>query len=132
MTVDPEEKRVLAIVRGYLDALAAGDWAEACTLLAPSVRRDLAALTADEGKVGEGAEALAALLASRDQQALAAELGDVELGPVRVDGDRAEVEIATPESPICLRKAEGKWHITQLRFARGARAAARLEAIEPL
>lgn len=86
MAVGSEEKRVLAVVHAYLDALADGDWAGACSHLAASVQRDLAALT--EGN--SCAEAVAALLGGVDRPVLATDLGGAELsGGLRRLGRRA-------------------------------------------
>lgn len=99
-----------------------------------SVREDLVAVASDDGgrSATDCAEALELLLGHVDGETLARRLGGAALGPVRIVAETAEVELPGPESPVRLRREEGEWRISQLRSSATGRAAARLEAIDPL
>jgi len=127
------EDAAIDAVRTYLAAIAARDFSAACERLTCSVRHDVISLASADGSPGSDcADGLAWFLGYAGSEALAGRLADLGFGPVRIGEDSAEVDIPGPESPVRLRWEGGEWRISQLRSTATGRAAARLEAIEPL
>ena len=130
---EADAQAAIGAVRAYLDALAARDFAAACERLTDSVRADLIAASGEGASAASTcAEALALALGHVEADVLAERLGGLAVGPARVAGDSAEVEVPSPESPVRLRRERGEWRIARLRSTASARLAARLDAIEPL
>ena len=128
-----DERGAIGAVRAYLDALAARDFAAACERLTDAVREDLLAACAEGGSpASDCAEALELMLAHVEAEALAGRLSGVAVGPARLAGESAEVDVPGPESPVRLRREGGDWRIARLRSTASGRLAARLEAIKPL
>jgi hypothetical protein len=108
-----DEAAVGNVVTTYLNALAARDYATACAQLSPQAQEEVLALAESSG-VGGGScqEAIAGAFGTLSDQELA-DLRDVPVTAVQIEGDSATAEIQGGTAPIPLTRSNRGWVISE-------------------
>lgn len=104
---------VLGVFTGYLNAIAARDYASACSHLAATVRRSLEQLAAGSLK-GKGCPAILPKLLAPTAPAIAREQAEGRITKVRVEGDRAFVVFHAPGAKLYqmpMQREGGVWKV---------------------
>ena len=104
-----------AVLHGYLDARAAGEWNRACSYQARVVRRLLNRID-DRGTGTKGRGCAGFLAASTEElsDSELAELADADVSSVRVEGERGYVlyeDGAGAERALAIKLEAGKWRV---------------------
>lgn len=109
-----DETAVGNVVTTYLNALAARDYGTACAQLTPQAQEEVltAAESAGLGGTGSCEEAIAAAFGTLTDQDLA-DLRDVPITAVQIEGDNATAEIQGGTGPIPLTRSRGGWLISE-------------------
>jgi len=109
-----DREAVTAVVTGYTDAFADGDFDKACDYLTDDARQQIE--KAGEAIDADGcSDALDKVTESLDDKTRDA-LRKLEVTGVQIDGDRATVQSRIPGSgeqtdPATLVREDGEWHI---------------------
>jgi hypothetical protein len=103
------------VTRDFSEAMADNNGRRACDLMTGDAQRQMILAGAFFGGKGEGCPGgVEAIVDTLDAGELDA-LRNVEIGPVKISGDRATVrvkdglDIDEDEGPVRLRKVEGEW-----------------------
>ncbi len=105
---------VLTAEHGYLSALAAGAFDQACSLLSSNVQRSLEQLAGSQAKA-QGCTAILPKLLSPSAPAVARQQAGGQITKVRVKGDRAFVVFRAPGAKLymfALSREHGAWKVT--------------------
>jgi hypothetical protein len=107
-----DESQIRDVVRNYAAAIADKDGDTACGFLTESARKQVEAAGAalDADGCGEVMEKVTAQASDADRQ----QLKDAEVVSVKVDGDRATVQVKAGDEtgdPSTLIKEDGEWRI---------------------
>ena len=101
--------------RTYFAALAAGDAARACSLLARDVRRQFVARVAAITSAPDCPAALGTLLKGRGGSLVKRVARAARVGDAKVDGDTATVKLSSnaQQVDVRLRREDGAWRVDQ-------------------
>lgn len=113
-----ETEQAEAALLGYLTARAAGEWSQACSYLAKSVRSLLGHIAVKSKRVkGKGCRGFIETSTEKLSPSERTDLTKVDVSSLRVEGERGYLlykDAAGAEQATSMRSEGGRWKITSL------------------